>query len=112
MEMRSSGTLSDFLSGFVKHLIDNEDSSVATSVIQKSVIEKPTNDPCKNLPIVAGQDEIRLSQVEFVDPKSSRKSTETISSSYTRGGATKQRQRCRLHRNRSDRLFDRSNRLV
>lgn len=83
MEMQSSGTLSDVLSGFVKHLIDKEDSS---HVIQESAIEKTTSDPCKILPIVAGQDEIRLSQAEFVDPKSPRKSTETISSSSTLGG--------------------------
>jgi len=86
MEMQSSGTLSDVLSSFVKHLIDKEDSSIPTPVIQESAFEKPTIDPCKILPIVAGQDEIRLSQTEFVDPKSPRKSTETISSSSTLGG--------------------------
>ena len=45
MEMQSSGTLSNVLSDFVKYLIDKEDSSVATSIIQKSAIEKPTNNP-------------------------------------------------------------------
>ena len=36
--------------------------------------------------IVAGQDEIRPSQIEFVDPKSPRKSTEIVSSTSTLGG--------------------------
>ena len=40
------GTLSNVLSDFVKYLIDKEDSSVASSVIQKSTIKKPTNNPC------------------------------------------------------------------
>ena len=64
MEMQSSGTLSDVLSSFVKCLIDKEDSSVATFVIQKSAIEKPTNNPCNELPIcdVAGQNTIQPSQ--------------------------------------------------
>ena len=64
MEMQSSGILSNVLSDFVKYLIDKEDSSVATSVIQKSAIEKPTNNPCNELPIcdVAGQDTIQPSQ--------------------------------------------------
>ena len=64
MEMQSSGILSNVLSDFVKYLIDKEDSSVATSVIQKSAIEKPTNNPCNELPIcdVAGQNTIRPSQ--------------------------------------------------
>ena len=34
MEMQSSGTLSDVLSDFVKHLIHKEDSSIPTPVIQ------------------------------------------------------------------------------
>jgi len=86
MEMQSSGTLSDVLSDFVKHLIHKEDSSIPTPVIQESAIEKPTSDPCKILPIVAGQVEIRPSQAEFVDPKFPKKSTETIFSSSTLGG--------------------------
>jgi hypothetical protein len=87
MEMQSLGTLSNVLSDFVKYLIDKEDSSVATSVIQKSAIEKLTNSPCNDLPTcdVAGQDTIRPSQVEFVEPKSPSKST-TTSSSTTLGG--------------------------
>ena len=86
MEMQSSGTLSDVLSDFVKHLIHKEDSSIPTPVIQESAIEKPTSDPCKILPMVAGQVEIRPSQAEFVDPKFPKKSTETIFSSSTLGG--------------------------
>ena len=80
MEMQSSGTLSNVLSDFVKYLIDKEDSSVATSVIQKSAIEKPTNNPCNDLPTcdVVGQDTIRPSQAEFVKPKSPSKSTTVI----------------------------------
>jgi len=85
-EMQSSGTLSDVLSDFVKYLIDKEDSSIPTPVIQKLAIEKPTNDPCETLPIVAGQDEIRSFQAEFIDPKPPRKSTKTISSTSTLGG--------------------------
>jgi len=86
MEMQSSSTLSDVLSDFVKHLIHKEDSSIPTPVIQESAIEKPTSNPCKILPIVAGQVEIRPSQAEFVDPKFPKKSTETIFSSSTLGG--------------------------
>jgi len=86
MEMQSSGTLSDILSGFVKHLIDKKDSSVAIPVIQKSAIEKPTSNPCEILPNVASQDTIRPSQAEIVEPKSPNKSTETKSSTSTLGG--------------------------
>ena len=84
--MQSSGTLSDALFDFVKYLINKEDSSIPTPVIQESAIEKPTSDPCEILPIVVGLDKIRPSQAEFVDPKSTRKITETISSSSTLGG--------------------------
>ena len=61
MEMQSSGTLSNVVSDFVKYLIDKEDSSVATFVIQKSAIEKPTNNPCNDLPTcdVVGQETSR-----------------------------------------------------
>ena len=86
MEMRSSGTLSNVISSVVKDLIDQIDSSIQTHVVQKSVIEKPTNNPCKNLLDVAGQDTIRPSQAEIVEPKSSNKSTETKSSTSTLGG--------------------------
>ena len=59
--MQSPSTLSYVISHFVKYLIDKEDSSVASSVIQKSTIKKPTNNPCNDLPTcdVAGQDELR-----------------------------------------------------
>ena len=88
MEMQSSGTLSNVLSDFVKYLIDKEDSSVATSVIQKLAIEKPTNNPYNHLPTcdVAGQDTIRPSQVEIVKPNFPNKSTETKSSTSTLRG--------------------------
>ena len=55
-------------------------------VIEKSVVEKPTNNPCKALPDVAGQDTIRLSQAEIVEPKSPSKSTEIKSSTSTLKG--------------------------
>ena len=86
MEMRSSGTLSNVISSVVKDLIDQIDSSIQAPVAQKSVIEKPTNNPCKSLPDVAGQTVIRPSQTKFVDQKSPRKSTETISSISTLRG--------------------------
>ena len=87
MVMQSSGTLSNALSDFVKYLIDKEDSSVATFVIQKPAIEKPTNNPCNDLPTcdVVGQDTIWPFQVEFIEPKSPSKST-IKSSSITLGG--------------------------
>ena len=86
MEMQSSGTLSDILSGFVKHLIDKKDSSVAIPVIQKSAIEKPTSNPCEILHNVASQDTIRPSQAEIVEPNFPSKSTETKFSTSTLGG--------------------------
>jgi len=69
-------------------LIDQENSSIPVPIIQKSVIEKPTNNPCKDLPTcdVACQDTIRPSQAEFVDPKFTGKSTETTSSTSMLGG--------------------------
>ena len=69
-------------------MIDQEASSILVPVIQESVIEKPTNNPCKDLPTcdVACQDTIPPSQAEFVDPKFPRKSIETISSTFTFGG--------------------------
>ena len=80
MEMQSSGTLSDALSNYVKYLIDKENSAIPISVIQKSAMEKPANNPCISLPDVVNQDTIRPFQAEFVNLKSSSKSTETISS--------------------------------
>ena len=38
------------------------------------------------MPIVAGQDEIRPSQAEFVDPRPPRKSTKIILNTYSLGG--------------------------
>ena len=87
-EVQSSDTLSNALSDLVQHLIDQEASSILVPVIQESVIKKPTNNPCKDLPTcdVACQDTIWPSQAEFVDPKFPRKSVETISSTFTLGG--------------------------
>ena len=86
MEMQSSGTLSDTLSNYVEYLIDKENSAIPISVIQKSAMEKPANNPCISLPDVANQDTIWSFQAEFVNPKSSSKSTETISSTSMLGG--------------------------
>ena len=86
MEMRSSGNLSDVVFGIVKDLIDQKNSSIQALVVQKSVIEKPTNNLCKSVPDVAGQDAIRPSQAEIVEPNSPRKYTETNSSTSTLGG--------------------------
>ena len=96
---------------FVDELINKKKSVDPISVIQKSAVEKPTNNPCNDLPTcdVAGQDVIRPSQAEIVKPNFPSKSTET-KYFYARG-ATKQRQRCRLYCNQSDRLSDRSDRL-
>ena len=84
VEMRSSGTLSIVVSGIIKDLIDQENSSIQAPVVQKSVIEKPANNLCKSLPNVAGQDTIRSSQAEIVKPKSPSKSTETKCSTSTK----------------------------
>ena len=86
MEMQSSGTLSDTLSNYVEYLIDKENSAIPISVIQKSAMEKPANNLCISLPDVANQDTIWPFQAEFVNPKSSSKSTETISSTSMLGG--------------------------
>ena len=85
--MQSPGTLSYVISHFVKYLIDKEDSSVASSVIQKSTIKKPTNNPCNDLPTcdVVVQDTICPSQAEIVEPNSPSKSTESKSSTSTLG---------------------------
>jgi len=80
-EVQSSDTLSNALSDLVQYLIDQEASSILVPVIQESVIKKPTNNPCKDLPTcdVACQDTIRLSLAEIVEPKSPSKSIETKS---------------------------------
>ena len=85
-EVQFSDTLSDALSNLVQYLIDREDSSISVPIIQKSVVEKPANNPYKNLPDVAGQDTIRPSQAEIVEPKFPGKSTETKSSTSMLGG--------------------------
>ena len=81
MKMQSSGNLSDFVSSIVKDFIQ-------APIVQKSVIEKPTNNPCKDLPIcdVVGQDTVRPSQAEIVEPNSPCKYTEINSSTSTLGG--------------------------
>ena len=63
-------------------MIDQESGSILVPVIQESVIEKTTNNPCKDLPTcdVACQDTIGPSQAEIVEPKSPGKNTETKSS--------------------------------
>jgi hypothetical protein len=88
MEMQSTGTLSDVLSNFVKYLIDKEDRSDPTPVIQRSAVEKLADNPCNDLSTcdVAGQNTIRPSQAEIVEPLSPSKSTETKSSISTLGG--------------------------
>ena len=84
MKMQSSGNLSDFVSNIVKDFIQ-------APIVQKSVIEKPTNNPCKDLPIcdVVGQDTVRPSQAEIVEPNSPCKYTEINSSTSTLGGPNK-----------------------
>ena len=84
--MRSSGNLSDVVFGIVKDLIDKKNSSIQAPIVQKSVIEKPANNPCKSVPDVAGQDAIRPSQAKIVEPNSPSKYTETNSSTSTLGG--------------------------
>ena len=81
MKIQSSGNLSDFVSSIVKDFIQ-------APIVQKSVIEKPTNNPCKDLPIcdVVGQDTVRPSQAEIVEPNSPCKYTEINSSTSTLGG--------------------------
>ena len=88
MKIQSSGNLSDFVSGIVKDFIDKENSSIQAPVVQKSVIEKPINNPCKDLPIcdVVGQDTVQPSQAEIVEPNSPCKYIEINSSTSTLGG--------------------------
>ena len=81
--------ITDLLS-FVDELLNKKKSVHLIPVPEKSVVEKPTNNPCKDLSPcdVVGQDTIRLSQAEFIELKSLSKST-TKSSTTTLGGATK-----------------------
>ena len=86
---RHSKSTTTFISGlltFANELINKKKSVDPILIIQKSVIEKPTNNSCKSLPDVAGQAVIRPSQAEFVDKKSPSKCTETNSSTSTLGG--------------------------
>ena len=88
---KHSKSTASAISGFFNFVDDhiNRNKSVdPIPVIQKSVIQKPTNNPCKDLPTcdVACQDTIRSSQAEFVDPKFPSKSTETTSSNSMLGG--------------------------
>ena len=79
----------DILSGlltFVDNQINKNKSVDPIPFIQKSAIEKPANNPYKNLHDVACQDTIRLSQAEIVEPKSPSKSTEIKSSTSTLKG--------------------------
>jgi len=101
------------LLNFVDELINKKKSVDPISVIQKSAVEKPTNNPCNDLPTcdVAGQDVIRPSQAEIVKPNFPSKSTETKYFYAWGRGATKQKQRCRLYGNRSDRFSDRFDHL-
>ena len=75
---KHSKSIASAISGLLNFVDDqiNKNKSVdPISIVQKSVIEKPANNPCKSLPDVAGQDTIRPSQAEIVEPKSPRKST-------------------------------------
>ena len=69
-------------------LINKKKSVDTIPVPEKSVVEKPSHNPCKNLPTcdVAGQDIIRPFQAEVVNLKPHSKSTETISSTTMLGG--------------------------
>ena len=69
---KHSKSTASFISGllnFVDDLIDKKKTVDPIHVIQKSAIEKPANNPCKDLPDVAGQDTIRLSQTEICRTK-------------------------------------------
>ena len=91
-EVLSTSILSNSDRIYIKYLLDKPelidivDKVNPIPVVQKSVIEKPTNKHCKNLLDVAGQDTIRPSQAKIVEPKSPNKSTETKSSTSTLGG--------------------------
>ena len=84
---KSTASVISGLLNFVDDLINKKKSVDPIPVIKKPAIEKPADNPCNDLPTdVDGQDEIRPSQVEFVDPKSPRKSTETKNSTSMLGG--------------------------
>jgi len=88
---KHSKSTTSFISGllnFVDAMIDKKKSVDLIPVIQKSAIEKPANNPCKDLPIcdVAGQDTIQPSQTKIVEPNYPSKYIETNSSTFTLGG--------------------------
>ena len=96
--------ITDLLS-FVDELINKKKRVDPNHVPENSAVKKPTNNPCKDLLTcdVAGQNTIWPFQAEVVNLKPHSENIEIVSSSLTLGGATKQRQRYRLHRDRSDR---------
>ena len=67
---KSTATFISDLLTFVDELINKKKSVDPIPFIQKSAIEKPANNPYKNLPDVACQDTIRLSQAKIVELKS------------------------------------------
>ena len=88
---KHSKSTASFISGllnFVDDMIDKKKSVDPIHVIQKLAIEKSDNNPCKDLPIcdVVGQDTVRPSQAEIIEPNSPCKYTEINSSTSTLGG--------------------------
>ena len=83
---KSTAKFKTDLLSFVDELINKKKSVDPIPVVQKSAMEKPANNLCISLPDVANQDTIHSFQAEFVNPKSSSKSTETISSTSMLGG--------------------------
>ena len=72
---KHSKSIASAISGllnFVDDQINRNKSVDPIHVIQKSAIEKLTDNPCNDLPTcdVVGQDELRSFQAEIVDPKS------------------------------------------
>ena len=109
---KSTASFINGLLNFVDDLIDKKKSVDPIPVIQKSAIEELANNPCKDLSIcdVAGQDTIQPSQAKLSN-QISLASTQKLILVLLRSGATKQRQRRRLYRNRSDCFSNGSNRL-
>ena len=79
--------ITDLLS-FVDELINKKKSVDLIPIPEKSVVEKPTHNPCKDLLTcdVAGQDTIRSFQAEVVNLKPHSENIEIVSSSSTLGG--------------------------
>jgi hypothetical protein len=92
------------LFSFVNELINKKKSVDLIPIPEKSVVEKPTHNPCKDLLTcdVVGQDTIRPFQTEVVHLKPHSENIEIVSSSSMLGGQKKQKQRCWLRRDRSD----------